>query len=210
MQFLDASFGSITASVYAWETLYSGHQYDDAVDMYIAGYRSLLPPLGCWLSRDPLRAGDCYRYCNDAPLNFVDPRGLEPYVTLSLETAHDKNVLGQCALVVYKELTTAYPSPPGSSTRILSNDSGPLKENRRTMCRQLGIWIGKRPTTAVKLAGTILKTQQVEDGRGHYIGLIHTSKNTYEEDQTWDIFVKWKCMTKSTWFQAEWPDQAGD
>jgi RHS repeat-associated protein len=79
VQFLNAGFAPISASAYSWETLYCGYRYDATIAFYQVRYRWLEPPLGCWLSRDPLGFVDgdlnAYRYCSDSPSIYVDPSG---------------------------------------------------------------------------------------------------------------------------------------
>jgi RHS repeat-associated protein len=81
VQFLNASFAPLAGNVsaYSWETLYCGYRYDSAVGLFLARYRWLTPPLGCWLSRDPLQVGaNPNRYSNvgSNPANAIDPTGL--------------------------------------------------------------------------------------------------------------------------------------
>ena len=81
VQFLSSSFVQVSGNVsaYAWESLYCGYRYDSTVGLYLARFRWLNPPLGAWLSKDPLgfRSGwNPYRYLRNSPTIFTDPVGL--------------------------------------------------------------------------------------------------------------------------------------
>ena len=79
VQFLNASFAPISESAYGWDTLYCGYWYDAALGLYAVRSRVLLPPLGCWLSRDRLQTQsetNLYLICSASPLSFTDPSGM--------------------------------------------------------------------------------------------------------------------------------------
>ena len=80
VQFLAENFTPLTgnASAYGWETLFCGYRYDAAIGLYLVRNRLLLPPLGCWLSRDPKAAGRPFslgEYSESRPLSLTDPGG---------------------------------------------------------------------------------------------------------------------------------------
>ena len=77
-QFLDGDFMPLTGNVsaYAWETLFCGYRYDGAVGLYLVRNRLLLPPLGCWLSRDSLQPASHYSYVTSNPARYIDSLGL--------------------------------------------------------------------------------------------------------------------------------------
>ena len=77
--FMDATFGSRTASGYTWETLYCGYRYDSDSELYQVRYRYLHFQIGRWLSRDPLgeqRRINLFCYIRNRAANFCDPYGL--------------------------------------------------------------------------------------------------------------------------------------
>ena len=77
---LDASFGGRGSSNYEWETLYAGYRWDSTVALFNARQRVLLPSLGAWAQRDPIKyfgGSMClYEYVGASPIMFVDPMGL--------------------------------------------------------------------------------------------------------------------------------------
>ncbi len=77
--FLDADFGPIANSNYGWEILYAGYRQDDVTRLYLARNRWLDPPLGVWITRDPIgfASGDKnpYRHVENRPLSLLDPSG---------------------------------------------------------------------------------------------------------------------------------------
>ena len=79
--FMDASFGALSSSVYDWETLYNSYRWDAESGYYQVRNRYLHPTLGRWMSRDPIgyQGGlNLYAYCGNGPTNCVDPMGLGP------------------------------------------------------------------------------------------------------------------------------------
>src|SRR5262249_51042344 len=75
--FLNASWGTLSGSAYAWRYLFQGGRYDTTSGLYDFQRREDSPTLGRWVQIDPLRFGagdaDLYRYAgNDA----TDPSGL--------------------------------------------------------------------------------------------------------------------------------------
>ncbi len=55
VRFMDANFGSRSASSYGWETLYDDYRWDSETGLYQVRYRYLHPKLGVWITRDPAR-----------------------------------------------------------------------------------------------------------------------------------------------------------
>ena len=75
--FLTPSFTAGTND-FAWETLFCGYRYEIATGMYQDRERYLQPPLGFWLTPDPLRFVDGYNpyeYVRSNPTNVTDPTG---------------------------------------------------------------------------------------------------------------------------------------
>ena len=64
---------------YDWEILYASYRWDSESGLYLARYRYFHPPLGVWITRDPIgfRGGDrnLYRYVRSRPISFYDPTG---------------------------------------------------------------------------------------------------------------------------------------
>ncbi len=76
--FLDATFGSRASSSYAWETLYAGYRWDQAIRQFQVRHRVYNPIGGSWLQRDPigLPSGiNLYEYVASSPLMKLDPTG---------------------------------------------------------------------------------------------------------------------------------------
>jgi RHS repeat-associated protein len=86
--YLNASWGTISSSAYAWVHQHQGGRLDTATGMYSFRHRDYSPTLGRWMQVDPVgyRTGDrnLYRYVNNAPTQFADSSGLTP--TVDLET----------------------------------------------------------------------------------------------------------------------------
>ncbi len=78
--FLNPDFAPLTASVYAWETLYCGYRWDSESELYLARNRYLDSLLGVWITRDPIgfesRDSNLYRYVFNRPKFVTDPDGL--------------------------------------------------------------------------------------------------------------------------------------
>jgi len=78
-------------SAYDNEILYCGYRFDPESGNYIARNRYLTPPLGRWLTTDPIRYGDgmnLYQYVGGRAVAFVDPYGRRA------ECPKDENVYG--------------------------------------------------------------------------------------------------------------------
>jgi RHS repeat-associated protein len=78
VQFLDPDFNPVTSSDFGWETLYCGYRFVTAAGLYFVRNRSLNPPLGNWLSRDPIAfysSSNLYLYGAASPVGSVDPLG---------------------------------------------------------------------------------------------------------------------------------------
>ena len=103
VRYMNASFGSISSSAYAWETLFDGYRYDSDTGLYQVRYRYLHTQLGRWLSRDPLSEIDfnstnnrrrinkylnhLYYYVSNNPPIKADPSGLDEALEESLRRA---------------------------------------------------------------------------------------------------------------------------
>jgi len=59
---------------------YTGHDWDDAAELYYAPYRYYAPGLARWITRDPLGMVDgpnIYAYAQNSPINAMDSLGLD-------------------------------------------------------------------------------------------------------------------------------------
>ncbi len=54
VRYMNASFATIPASSFDWETLFDSYRYDTESGLYQVRYRYLHPLLGRWITRDPL------------------------------------------------------------------------------------------------------------------------------------------------------------
>jgi RHS repeat-associated protein len=73
------SFEPRSSSDFDWETRYGAYRYDPETGFYQVRYRYLHPPLGRWLSRDPIgeKGGvNLYGMVGNNPLNRMDFLGL--------------------------------------------------------------------------------------------------------------------------------------
>lgn len=77
----DGSGNSRSASAYGNRFLFSGREWLAEVGLYDFRRRVLHPAIGRFLQVDPMRFGandeNLYRYCNNDPINFRDPFGLD-------------------------------------------------------------------------------------------------------------------------------------
>jgi RHS repeat-associated protein len=80
--FLNATWGAIADSAYAWVYLQQGGRYDTTSGLYSFRSRDYSPTLGRWVQQDPVSygAGDTnlYRFLLNRPVNLTDPMGLAP------------------------------------------------------------------------------------------------------------------------------------
>jgi RHS repeat-associated protein len=78
--FYDANWANPSDSTdYANEVLFAGYRYDSETGLYDVRHRTYHPPLGRWLSRDPVGYADgmsLYEYVASDPVGYTDPRGL--------------------------------------------------------------------------------------------------------------------------------------
>jgi len=78
-------------SAYDNEILYCGYRWDPESGNYIARRRYLTPPLGRWLTTDPIVYGDgmnWYQYCHSKPVVLTDSDGrLTGYVLAAIAVA---------------------------------------------------------------------------------------------------------------------------
>jgi RHS repeat-associated protein len=78
VRFMDANFGSRSASSYGWETLHDDYRWDSETGHYQVRYRHPHPKLGTWIARDVFGyQGDpsLYSYGANLPINAADPDG---------------------------------------------------------------------------------------------------------------------------------------
>jgi RHS repeat-associated protein len=77
---LNASWGTISGSGYAWNYLHQGGRYDATAGLYSFRHREYSPTLGRWTTMDPIgfEGGDynVYRYIYNNCINYADPSGL--------------------------------------------------------------------------------------------------------------------------------------
>jgi RHS repeat-associated protein len=83
-QFLNASFGTISHSVYDWTVLYTGREFDPATALNYLRGRHLSSAVGIFASRDPVQFDlNPYRYVGNNPCVYIDPFGLASIWTFS-------------------------------------------------------------------------------------------------------------------------------
>ena len=76
---------------------YTGYQPDPVTDLYYAQARYYMPQTGRFVSEDPIRSGsNWYTYCDNNPVNFIDPSGNTPcdaeaYMKTHIRPKYDKN-----------------------------------------------------------------------------------------------------------------------
>jgi len=82
VSYLNANWGSVSSSAYAFNYLFQGLRLDTAVNLYDQRYRVDSPALGRPLQADPLGLGagdsNVYRSEGNNPANVTDPSGLFP------------------------------------------------------------------------------------------------------------------------------------
>jgi RHS repeat-associated protein len=67
-----------TTNTFNNEILYAGYRYNPETGNYSIRWRDYEAPLGVWLQRDPALSGaNPYRYCDNNPINGIDPLGQE-------------------------------------------------------------------------------------------------------------------------------------
>ncbi|MBS0206921.1 MAG: RHS repeat-associated core domain-containing protein [Planctomycetes bacterium] len=77
--FLSPTFVPQSASIYSWDTLYSGYQFDPGTEHFYVRNRYYNPTLGVWLTRDPIEylAGfNLYAYVKNQAVTLTDAFGL--------------------------------------------------------------------------------------------------------------------------------------
>ena len=85
---------------------YTGHDWDDAAELYYAPYRYYAPGLARWLTRDPLGMVDgpnVYEYVRGNPICALDSTGLAkiPIPGSDKEVDCDLTLLAACLLAVF-------------------------------------------------------------------------------------------------------------
>jgi len=81
-------------SAYDNEILYCGYRFDPESGNYLARRRYLTPPLGRWLTTDPIVYGDgmnWYQYVGGNPMKHIDPLG---YVSISTDSTGVTTISG--------------------------------------------------------------------------------------------------------------------
>ena len=58
---------------------YRGYYYDEESGFYCLGSRYYDPYYGRFISKDSVESGDLWGYCDNAPVNNVDPTGYAGY-----------------------------------------------------------------------------------------------------------------------------------
>jgi RHS repeat-associated protein len=95
--FLNASWGTLTGSAYAWVYLHQGGRFDITTGLYYFRMRDYSPTLMRWTSVDPkgFGAGDSnlYRDVGNDPTNATDPSGLDEG-TKALPGPIDRKITG--------------------------------------------------------------------------------------------------------------------
>ena len=74
----DEDYNWISESNYGNRFLFQGREYDYATALYYFRSRWYEPETGRWLSPDPIGISgglNLYAFCNNDPVNFVDPMG---------------------------------------------------------------------------------------------------------------------------------------
>ncbi len=93
---LNASWSTLSGSVYSWVYGFQGMRYDPTSGLYESLGRRHSPTLQRWISIDPLRYGagdaDLYRFVGNGPIDRTDPSGLEPPSIKELPPAQDPPV----------------------------------------------------------------------------------------------------------------------
>jgi RHS repeat-associated protein len=78
--YLTASWGTLSASQYAWQYLFQAGRLDPVTGQYVFDHRDYSTSLGRWLQTDPLgfKAGGAnfYAFVHNGPIDAVDPTGL--------------------------------------------------------------------------------------------------------------------------------------
>jgi RHS repeat-associated protein len=83
--FLTASWGTRSASAYAFISLFQGGRFDTTTELFSFRNRDLSSTTGRWTSADPIGLGpdsNLYRYVRNNPTNALDPSGLDVYLLL--------------------------------------------------------------------------------------------------------------------------------
>lgn len=84
--YLNASWGTIAASAYAWVYLFQGNRLDLFTHLYNARNRDYSATLGRWMQQDPagfINGLNRYGFVGDAPASQNDPLGLSWWNTFS-------------------------------------------------------------------------------------------------------------------------------
>ena len=92
---------------------FSGKERDDETGLYYFGARYYAAWLGRWTSGDPAGFVDgvnLFKYCNNAPINKIDPFGLSPIEPDSVKIVEKRAFTGQESLQELQKL----PIPQGS------------------------------------------------------------------------------------------------
>ena len=96
---------------------FSSKEYDREAGLLYFGYRYLSPKQGRWLNRDPIgfRGGlNIYAYCDNSPINYVDPFGLQADdIDGDIQALQDRfKPIGAAARATEEVINSAYELTP--------------------------------------------------------------------------------------------------
>jgi RHS repeat-associated protein len=122
---LNATWGTLSGSAYAWVYGFQGMRYDSTSGLYKADARWYSPTLQRWTNLDPLRYGagddDLYRFAGNSPLDRVDPSGELFWIPFLIGAALVGTGIGglHVAASHYDSATAALALPPGPASNAL-------------------------------------------------------------------------------------------
>jgi len=81
-----------------------GYQEDSDSGLKLVGHRYYDPSTGRFLTRDPAKEGrNWYTYCDNNPLRWVDPAGLDAYKLYDSEDEAAQAAMDECAAATAKD-----------------------------------------------------------------------------------------------------------